>query len=464
MNERDLFAAIGETSEEMLKNSEKKPRVHWKGYLALAACLCLIASFAFQLIQQPPAVPDVEATPQPLPGQKISMEKLDWAWDLDVHEPDDGLGSMIEQPDYWYDTQFGHVMSVEARVVAVLPDVYQIPGYPLDYPKYKILRLEVLETIHGENMPSYIYYLLPEYLSTDLQQFDSLIMTVRQLGCENTMMRNVSRKWMETFDYLFTYTLDTNPFTWFGPQDGSVVAFTDGQLDETLWSLEGWNEDDGVPSLIMPSKYPDFPIKKNLSIAQIKQRIRNQVESVKKEGKYKGRDDVITNDAFDWPEAQAVLEYVKPFENGYFDVSCGAVGERIVYFTRYINGFATDEKICVNLDQKTVTWDNLYSAEDIANATDLGRIVKMAHFVTPPDSGFDGIPFDHCTVLANYEKHGDVVFGLVEMVWGYMDAMEDVPGPWPYTSSKMLVYPDGTVSMYQSTTELQQLIEAYQNK
>lgn len=464
MNERDLFAAIGETSEELLKNSEKKPRVHWKGYLALAACLCLIVSLAFQLLPQPSAVPDVETPPQPLPGQKISMEKLDWIWDLDVHEPDDALGSMIEQPDYWYDTQFGHMMSVEARVVAVLPDVYQIPGYPLDYPKYKILRLEVLETIHGENMPSYIYYLLPEYLSTDLQQFDSLIMTVRQRGCENTMMRNVSRKWMETFDYLFTYTLDTNPFTWFEPQDGSVVAFTDGQIDEALWSLEGWDEDHGAPSLIMPSEYPDFPIKKNLSIAQIKQRIRNQVKSVKEQGKYEGRDDVITNEVFDWPEAQAVLEYVKPFENGYFSVHCGEAGERIVNFRRFIDGFGTDERICVNLDQKTVTWDNKYSAENVATVPNVSSVVKKAYFIAAPDAGVNGFQHDYRTVVGQYKKYGDVVFGFVEIAWGYMNAIEDLPGPALFTRSYLLVYPDGTAVVYQSGEELQRLIEEYQNK
>lgn len=460
MNERDLFAAIGETSEEMLKNSEKKPRVHWKGYLALAACLCLIVSFVALAIQ------GEDVSPQPLPGQKISMEKLDWVWDLDVHEPDDGLGSMIEMPEYWFYTQFAHMMSIEARVVDVLPDVYQFCTAPLDYPKYKILRLEVLETIHGENMPSYIYYLLPEYLSTDLQQFDSLIMTVKQIGCENTMMRNVTRQWMETFDYLFQHTLDSNPFSWFKPQYGSVVAFTDGQVDSGLWELEGWNDPNTWgPSLVSPSSvYPGYPIKQGLSLEQIKQRIRNEVESVKKQGKYEGRDDVITNEAFDWPEAQAVLEYVKPFENGYFSVYCGETGERIVNFRRIIDGFGTDERICVNLDQKTVTWDNKYSAENVATVPNVSSVVKKAYFIAAPDTGVNGFQHDYRTVVGQYKKYGDVVFGFVEIAWGYMNAIEDLPGPALFTRSYLLVYPDGTAVVYQSGEELQRLIEEYQNK
>ena len=245
------------------------------------------------------------------------------------------------------------------------------------------------------------------------------------------------------------------------------MAFADGQLDMSLWELDGWNDPKAWGSgLVKPGSYVEYPGKEGRNIEQTKSEIRKRVKKTKEKGKYNARDAVITNADFDWPEAQAVLEYVKPFENGYFSVSYKATGERKVYYTRYINGFATNETICVNLDQKTVTWENTFSEKEIAKAPNLVMARMKAYVMSPPENGWDNVPYDYRTILCEYIKKEDHIFGLVSIAWGYSEAIEveDHIGPSLWTVTWMLVYPDGTTSVCESEQEANALIEEYQSK
>lgn len=464
MNERDLFAAIGNADEKLLENSERTHRVRWERYLAAAACLLLFLAAALQLIQ-PPIQPAEEPALQPLPGQNISTEKIDWLQEPEFFAEELPPEDMMLAGSYFYDTQFCFLMSIEARVLDVLPDIYVIPGSSTHSVGYRILRLEVLDTIQGSNMSPEIFYLLPEYLSADLKQFDSLIMTVIQLGCENTLMLNSSQQRMETFDYLFYGTKGLEV------EQGAVIAFSDGQLDMGLWELDGWDSRRWIERLTNPLEYPEYPAKKGRSVDDVKKVIPELVQAKKNDEIFScvfgwHTETVVGYADFDWPEAQSILEYVKPFDNGYFAVHCSGFEDRTVVFNKIVNGFATNERIIINLDKRTVQISDQYTDADLKRLPDLVKASMLGRSVPAPEPRVEPYPYDYCGVRAQYEKKGNAVFGIVTVYWGYSDMGKVWGESWSgqariYDSVCIVVYPDGRTTTCKNSFEADALIDKY---
>ena len=130
MNEHDLFEAIGRTDENLLEASERRPPQRWRAYLAAAACLLVILSTA--LIALRPQAPE-PSSPTTLPGQNIMMglpgqiistETINWLHSSNIYASTDQIsGSVLAI--YGYEYQFCIQLSVEARVLEVLPGKYQ---------------------------------------------------------------------------------------------------------------------------------------------------------------------------------------------------------------------------------------------------------------------------------------------------------------------------------------------------
>ena len=70
--------------------------------------------------------------------------------------------------------------------------------------EYRLLNLEVLEVIHGENIHHQILYLLPAHLYTDLSAYDELILSATQVGTDGLSLfsktsERIGRDWLPVF-------------------------------------------------------------------------------------------------------------------------------------------------------------------------------------------------------------------------------------------------------------------------
>ena len=377
---------------------------------------------------------------------------------------------MIDVDEVFHPTkQFGQTMSVHVKIVEILPDTYCLfNSYGrIGKTAYRILRLRVLDTIVGSNMPSQIYYLLPAYLSMDLTEYDSFIVTVRQLGLENYTMVNASQQTLEAFTLLFEpWSLDA---CW-----GSVMAFSDGVLDPTLWDKEGWNHaKDEVLSWVAPNGPERYPGKQGRNIKDTKTAIMNARQLAEQERWYSWLPRVVTTNTFWWREARQTLRYVRSqedirhiglrqspinFADSYVDAS----------YVRYINGFETNERIYMttrSLDPSDILLalkngniryevDHFvrFTDEDLQNLPDLsGFIEKVKTFDPPKVEGAEGFVLKN--VDAQYTKHEDYVFGDITCTWQYeKDGKKSTL--WLY----YIIFPDGTyteegVQEFYSTVE-----------
>ena len=450
MNEHDLLDAIGKTEETVLEASEKR-HIPWKFLLTAAACLLVILSMAFSLIS--PFLYN-----KPLPGQIISTERLTWLRRSNILTSGSNANALISAthaPHF----QFFFQKSVEARVLDVLPGKYQFPSGHTNSQKYRILRMELLDAIYANGMPSEFYYLLPEELSTNLKQFDSLIMTVSQVGIENAIMRNADRSRLESFSFLFSSG-------YYDPHTGAVIACKEGKIDTSLYTLKGWNGDSGwAESLSVPEGWTAYLGTTSHTVPEIKAAILQGVAKYLQKGDFTAYDTVFTNADLDWPEVQAVVEYVKPFENGYYNGSHDS--QNSISYGRYINGFDTNEYISINLENKAIQHNNIFTEEDIKNLPNMDLPLLFARWTEAPKPRSDKeAPYKFCGVKGSYEKNGEHVFGIVQIYWGYPDIEES---PW-YSCcvirkvqeySYLLVYPNGKTVPAKNLTELDQLIAEY---
>ncbi|MBE6976024.1 MAG: hypothetical protein E7439_02360 [Ruminococcaceae bacterium] len=455
MNERDLFAAIGETPENLLEASEKKPGKKWIIYLAAAACLCLILAIALQYVH-PPA----------LPGQKISMEKIWWVQESEqCYQRVDNALECLPPDAYFHNNQFVHLMSIEAKVLDVLPDVYAVPGVESYQMRYHVLRLAVRDAINAENMPSEIYCLLPQFLSTDLKRFDSLILTVNQKGLENYLLINTTRQWMETFDFVFYPNYNDGV----GPHEGAVLAFTDGVLDMSLWEMDGWNSSDDIQYYLNPETKSSYPAKIGSTIDQVKERILEELPSI---GWKYGMQRVVSNADCDWPEAQALLERIAPFENGYYQVTLeySYYHKRSLNIRQFVNGAWTTQTIVVDIEEKTIKeYGADFTTSDKLRAPSLASAIKKASKTSPPKEDYQYLGYNPL-----YLKRGDKIFGVVCISWGYVKAEPEygyhiggyigAPLAAPCDTTWILVYPEGSMEECAGEKEAYELIEEYLSK
>ena len=466
MNEHDLLDAIGTAEESMLEASEKRPLLLRKPLLTAAACLLLILSTVPIFFNQPsPSRPSTPTTlpeqniSSELPGQTISTETITWLKVSNIYAVDSTMDGMMPA-EYSPEHQFAFQMSVEARVLDVLPDQYQGPYAHTYSQPYRILRMELLDPIFAPNMPSEFYYLIPDHLSVGISEFDSLIITVAQIGCENSLQLNLTQRRMESFSFLFSSG-------YYNPHNGAVIACKDGKTDVSLWQLEGWREWEKWPeALTDPERATDYPGKSNRSIPEIKNAIKRAVAEYQAKELFSNQDVVLSNNDLDWPEAQAMLDQVTPFAYGCYH-AVEAIPRRSVTYIRLINGFATNEIISIHLDSKETTTQNVFTDADLEKLPDLGIHISSADRLTPPDpwSG-ETDPYLFCGASGRYEKHGEHIFGIITINWGYPDTKESERGADCIirkikTHSYLLVYPNGETAETEDYDTLQELIAEY---
>ena len=433
MNQDDLFEAIGSVDEEKLASPERK-HMGWKHrWIAAVACVAVIIGM-------------VTLYKNTGSGHEIAWDRVGWIRDLTINK--NRAPNYADSIPFYggVDFQFCTEMSIEAEVIKILPDVYRLPDSVGSQYGYRILKLRVKDTIVGENMPSEIYYLMPWSLSAHLDQFDSLIMTVRQVGYENYMMINATQKRTEVFSILFFSGK-------YDPDMGAVLAFTNDRLDMSLWDLDGWGNYLRMFDYDLTDMDEDdvYPGQENRTIQQTKDVILKTMEEYKDESWTAAGSKVLNNTIFDWKEAREALAFVKPFKNGTFHQyqSNGMYGleEDYLSFTRYIDGITTNETIRINAKDRSVTYsEEKFTQADMSNLPDLEGILAKEHALHAVKE--DDPTSKNWFTNALYYKYGNCVFGIVYIYQGNQ------------LLKTILVYPDGT-QVDATMQNVRELIQEY---
>ena len=318
--------------------------------------------------------------------------------------------------------EFSRGIAVKARVVKNHPDRY----YKLDISSdhrpvaYRLIGMETIEVISGEGVPDCFLYLIPEYVYVDMSVYDSLLISMSQLGAENYVLKNATQGQMESFGLpVFADEQDR-------PELGNVIAFTDGVFDESLWQNENW-----LYGYQFARYYLENPQLNYLVVA------RGDSESVVISAINKRYDEwytsyraisVITLD-FASQAAKDAIEYVKPFKNGVFSQKYEPYyGNGELIFRRFINGCQTEETITIDLLTEEVSCSEVrYTDKDLAQMEDLSAHLseKAAEYAeqlpTPPHTDPEGKELLCLNLYAWYSKADGKLFGVIKTAWKYKE-------------------------------------------
>lgn len=419
--------------KERLAQDQKKHKDIWLRIGALAACFVLILSSAIVIApmlrgsgqgggstdvpgnvvppsnDHAPIIFDATVSPESLSGS--SFEFIVGSSVL----LDDGIRA--EPPSF----DFIDGIVVKAKVVKNYPDKY----YKLDVDSknapraYRLIEMETLEVINGENVPKYFLYLIRDYIYVDMSVYDSLLISMTQRGVENYVLKNGSQNRMEYFELpVFADTYDT-------PELGNIVAFSDGIFDESLWQNETWIYGYQFAKGILDNPQPNRPffVARGDSESTVISAIKKKFEKWQ-EDTYQAPS-VMTLD-LKTQAAKEAFEYVKPFANGVFSQTCYNNGRLV--FRRYINGCQTEETVSINLLTGEVNYSDVrYTKEDMTHMENISaHISEMASeyaekLPIPPHTDLEGKTLLGLNLYGWYVKIDGKLYGVVKTAWKYQD-------------------------------------------
>ena len=317
--------------------------------------------------------------------------------------------------------------AVKAKVVKNHPDKY----YKLDVSSerrstaYRLIQMETIEVISGENLSRYFLYLIPDYVYVDMSVYDSLLISMSQLGTENYVLRNGTKNQMESFELpIFADYQDH-------PELGNIIAFSSDIFDESLWQNYSW-----LYGYQFARYYLNNPEYSNLVVSRGDSE-RTVISAIKNKydewygGNYQERSVITLN--FTTQAAKDALEYVKPFANGVFSQRYEPYyGNGQLIFTRYINGCQTEETITIDLLTEEVVYSEVrYTKEDIEYIVDISVYLseKATEYSNqlpiPPHTDPEGKELYGLNLYAWYVKVNGKLYGVIKTVWKYQEFHSD---------------------------------------
>jgi hypothetical protein len=407
-----------------IKKKKRAPAKIWLRVGMIAACVAVAVSammllpLLFDDSQVPyydnnhtPIVFDATVSPEQLNGNSLEFVK---GTSTSV------FGGQGAPPKFQFDTSN---IVVEARVVKNHPDKY----YKLDISSsysptaYRLIQMETMKNIIGENVPQYFLYLIPEYVYVDMSVYDSLLISMTQRGVENYVLKNGIQNQMESFDLpIFADSQDH-------PELGNIIAFSDGIFDESLWQNETWIYGYQFAKYYLENpKGSDLVVARGDSEREVISAIKNQYKEWY-EGKHQAPS-VITL-KFKTEAAKAAVEYVKPFANGVFSQKYEPYyGNGQLIFRRYINGCQTEETVTIDLLTEEVTYSDVrYTKEDMAQIDNISAHLskKAAEYAEqlpiPPHTDPDGKELLCLNLYAWYVKVDGKLYGIIKTAWRYKE-------------------------------------------
>lgn len=432
----ELLDVLEHIDPELIREADR--RAGWIRWTAVAACLAVLVGLSL-LWLRPGGEP-----PGAMPGPTLSVEPVldrvalvDYTvhpervtgWDWIGGSTISGGGAAECPPAFDFDIG----LVVEARVIEILPDVYRELG---NGAAFRVLKLEILDVVSGKNVPKTLYLRLEGYLSPELDRFDSLLLSMEQVGLEDYLMVREDGH-MVSFPMMFRVYHDLSLSHY-----GSVLAFTDGVLDLTLWELDRWGIDREYLDYVLGDHYI---ADEGDTVETVKEAVRQQIQ----ESEWFQEMAVYGKDAYPTEEARQVFSYVQSLEHGVFHQSLrratpGAVP--VVFFTRKIDGFDTSEQIRV--DQEGVTYQGeAFTHEELAQMQDLAALIPQLRTqeLEPPHMlDLEGKELFHQGFVGKYFKVAGQVYGVVRVSWEYHE-----DGQWNstiayYDAAFYLVGADGS--------------------
>lgn len=446
MNNEDLLEAIGSADEKLLEQSERRKTkpVRTLATIAAVICVCMLLSEVVGLL---------------IPSHRVTKQTISWNLQMEtMQQESSGSNAGASTSWDWAKYQYLENLSIEAKVVEVLPDTYDCLGDSRNG-NYHVLRLKVLDEIVGDHFPKEIYYLLPVTYDADLTEYDSLILNVAQLGVENYWMYNADQNRLEVFDFVFRY------HPWYPLEYGSVIAYKDGKMDVGLWDKEGWSKrKQKVLYYVESEEYP-FPVKRNLSISEAKEQIRLQSEQYFEDNPEKREHfiaEVKTVDSYrSYLGAGWFSMVVKPIFGGVYAqyLQTNGVGNGELVYRRMINGFFTNEYIYFTkhmeygIEIATRPFYNWvrFTHKDLKKLPDMEYVIENLETILPEMYLTEEYKERFLGVTGTYYKVGDVVYGVVEARW---------KKGWNDLICYILVLQDGSHRIVTSE-ELNDIIPAY---
>ena len=375
-----------------LKKEKKRARSVWLRMGALAACALFIVGMITVLID------DLEQNQYSVPI-------------VNIQTPSDapqyyGSQSSIGSSSSGQTEADPAGVSVTARLLEVLPDVYTFyDDWRQD--EFRLLRMQTVKLLNGENMTSEFYYLVPVEFMTDFSLFDRfVIMDMAQFGFEYSVMYNKTQGMAEQLS-LIPFAYRSYGYTLMG--DNMMAFDSKGNFDSRLWNAnQAWQTETenstAMDTLLQAEKkamsdHPAYVIKVNL----IKD---------------------VTG------ETAEIIKQATSFENGLFVTKRSNSSFSAV---RYLNGFATNERIDVHpgkWNRSNQDWYKISTAkfekEDLDALPDLNSaIVAVASMydkgqITPPHLvNYKEMELRSHGIFGWYAKTEDGVLGIIRVTWQY---------------------------------------------
>ena len=358
-------------------------------------------------ISYTPIIFDATASPEQLSGSNLEFV---------IGSSSSMNGGSSEPPSFEFATDN---FSVRARVVKNLPDEYYKLDVSSEYKPvpYRLIEMETLEVMHGENVPQHFLYMIDIYTFVDMSVYDSLLISMSQLGAEKYVLKNSTQNRTDCFELPIFTDHQGNP------ELGNIIAFNNGIFDESLWQNENW-----IYGYQFAKHYLDDPqssdlvVKRGASERDVINEIRRRIEDWHMN--FCQSHSVITLD-FKTQAAMDALTYVEPFRQGVFSQRISNNRDQLI-FTRYINGCQTEESVTINVLTEEVTHSEIrYTKEDMSRMENISAhlLEKAAEYAdkspTPPHIDPEGKELLCLNLYAWYAKADGKIYGVVKTSWRY---------------------------------------------
>ncbi len=325
-----------------------------------------------------------------------------------------GSGLTEEQaPPY---VLFGMGMTAVGKVQQILPDTYARLGASTAELRYRVIVMEITESVYGQNLPNEIFLTVPSYLDvTALLNYDEILFAFKQKGFENYVLANETQKRAEAFSMMF----ETVP----GYADFCFVPFTDGVLDISLWRENGWKNYFYEEKYLIEffDDHCNFLVMSGDTLEQAKQNVLNYLSDMY----HMPLDRVLYSKIFAFDEAKAVLAHCKPFENGIYSQEAYVQNGSAIFFERYIYGFATNEMIRISeKDNNATYYGERFTEEEIE------KLPNIAHFfentdidsLSPMNTDItDKLTVSKAMIAGKYIKYGGKIYSVARIGWKIID-------------------------------------------
>ena len=325
-------------------------------------------------------------------------------------------GEKGDTPGFYFSV---NSLNVVAKAVERYPEVYKTLYEYGDTStrSYRLFRMQIIDPLDS-GMSGEFFYLLPKWREVDLTKYDALLIALYKHP-DNFILR--CEKELVAFDSVYSnsyHNLD----------EGYIMAFSGGVFDGSLWEELKWPMRE-TDAYYWDLRYSDCPIEfEGAKLEDILARRRNCVEVL--DDSYYLRSQIFYE--YNSAEAQAVTEYIKPFENGVF-IRENNFNKYLNIYRRYIDGCPTNEWISISIEKdpddpslikETVkTSDVKFENKDFKNLPSISKYLESLDLTefAPQHISVDGMNLLSNNAVGWYEKIGDEVYSIVKISWKYRD-------------------------------------------